>query len=158
MKTSPWYERRVATVQRECPVAEAAKIMRDRHVGDVVVVETCAGGRMKPVGILTDRDIVVGAIAEGMPLAKLLAQDLMADELVTARESASLEEIVVTMRVSGVRRLPVVDGEGLLVGIITADDVHKQLGEQIAGLGKVPAHQRKHENEARPERIAVAGK
>jgi CBS domain-containing protein len=93
-------------------IVDAAKRMRTSHVGDLVIVEA-RGERQVPVGILTDRDIVIRGLA-GDPahLTYLLVSDLMTDELVTAEEHESTEAALMKMQEHGVRRLPIVDSEG----------------------------------------------
>lgn len=151
-KTLPFYREDVVTIDREATVLDAARLMRERHVGDVVVVENEAKGRAKPLGILTDRDIVTEVLAESVPLEKLVVQDVMSDELVTAKQDATPFELITLMRVRGVRRLPVVDASGCLVGLVSSDDVLDLLGSELQALAKVPRHQRQIEIETRSAR------
>lgn len=123
-------------------VVDAAKRMRTSHVGDVVVVDT-RGVQHVPVGILTDRDIVVGALAgDADHINYLLVSDVMTSDLVTAREQDSTEEALKKMQEHGVRRLPIVDSEGALVGIVTLDDIFQFFsGQQHALVGLVTREQ-----------------
>jgi CBS domain-containing protein len=118
-------------------IVDAAKRMRTSHVGDLIIVEA-RGERHVPVGILTDRDIVVSGLA-GDParLTYLLVSDLMSDDLITAEEHESTEAALMKMQEHGVRRLPIVDSDGTLVGIVTLDDILQFFSGQqniLAGL------------------------
>jgi CBS domain-containing protein len=118
-------------VAADAPVREAARQMRSSHVGALVVVESVAGGR-KPVGILTDRDIVIGVVAPDIDPDAIEVGDVMTRELATCRDDEDVFDAISRMRHLGIRRLPVVDAGGLLVGMLTADDV---LGAVAAELG-----------------------
>jgi CBS domain-containing protein len=135
-------ERNVVVAPKTEMVVDAAKRMRTSHVGDLVIVET-KGERQVPVGILTDRDIVVGGVA-GDPahLTYLLVSDLMTDDLITAEEHESTEAALRKMQEHGVRRLPIVDSEGALVGIVTLDDLLQFFsGQQNILVGLVTREQ-----------------
>jgi len=113
---------------------DAARLMRDHHVGALVVVEGEDGHR-RPIGIVTDRDIVVEVVAAtGVNPEKLTVGDVMSSDLVVAREDVGVFEAVDLMQDRGARRLPVVDGEGRLVGIITLDDVLRMVAGELTAL------------------------
>ena len=140
--------RKVITVERHTPVPETARLMRSQHVGNVIVVDRTARGTL-PVGIITDRDIVVQVIAAGLEPTRLTAGDIMALDLVTASEDQGAFETVEQMQRNGVRRLPVVDKSGCLIGVISADDLLKLFAIQLTDLSKVSASERKQELQAR---------
>jgi CBS domain-containing protein len=123
----------VATVGKNLAVADAATLMRDHHVGNLVVVEPRASAYV-PVGILTDRDIVVGVIAKGVSPDDVTVADAMTRNLLTVREDASLEFALREMRQRGVRRAPVVRANGDLVGIVAIDDIVQHLAVQLGEL------------------------
>jgi len=125
--------RNVTFATRGMPLVEAARLMREHHVGCLVVVED-GGGRRGVAGVLTDRDIVTAVVAPGIDPATLSAGDVMSAEPVTAREDDSLIDLMRTMRASGVRRVPVVGAQGELVGIATLDDVLAILAEELGLL------------------------
>lgn len=125
--------RDVVVVNRDKPVREAVRLMRKHHVGDLVVVEDLHGHR-RPVGILTDRDIVIELLAADVDLDTVAVGDAMSYELVTAREDDDLLDTIARMRQEGVRRLPVVGDDGALVGILAVDDLLEVVTEQLAGL------------------------
>jgi CBS domain-containing protein len=136
----------VATATADETIADAAKRMRDMHVGTLVVVE--GERRPRPIGILTDRDIVIGPLAQSPDkLASLLVGDVMTRDVATARASDTLNVALTTMRSRGVRRLPVVDGDGLLEGLIAFDDILEVMSEELSDLVGLVAREQKLERE-----------
>jgi len=113
-----------------------------------VVVEGEAGGRV-PVGIVTDRDIVVGMIARGLDVKAWTVGDVMGANVVTVQETASDTDAIALMRVHGLRRLPVVGQMGVLVGIIAADDCIESLSESLTFLARISGRERKVEGQIR---------
>jgi len=134
---------------RETTVATAARLMRHHHVGTLVVVEEMNGGRRVPVGIVTDRDVVVEVMATGLDPNAITVGDIMGQELVTARESEGVLETMQIMRYKGVRRLPIVDKDGQLVGIVSFDDLLEVLAEQFGELAKIVAREQARETSSR---------
>jgi CBS domain-containing protein len=142
--------RNVVIVDRAESVREAARLMREYHVGDVVVVEETAGGK-NPVGILTDRDIVIELVAEGVDLDAISVGDAMSSELLILAENDELADTTAKMRARGVRRAPVVDNAGLLVGILTLDDILEVLAGDLADLVRLTVREQHHEREVRSQ-------
>jgi CBS domain-containing protein len=140
--------REVVFIGRDATLQEAAVLMREHHVGDLVVVEE-RGGRRLPVGILTDRDLVIEVIAKGIPPTQLTTGDVMSFELVTAREQDRLFDTLRRMRERGVRRVPVVDSDGALAGILTVDDVIELLADELGELSRLIAREQSRERERR---------
>jgi len=136
--------REVVIAEKALSVVDAAQLMRKHHVGDLVVVEE-KDGRRHPVGIVTDRDIVVEVVAAEVNPDALKVGDIMAPEVATVRESEGLFEALRYMRDKGVRRMPVVDREGGLVGILTLDDLLSLLAEEMTELAKLVSHERQRE-------------
>lgn len=130
-------------------IVDAAKRMRTSHVGDLVVVEN-RFGRPYPIGIVTDRDIVVSVVA-GDPdhINDLLVGDVMTDDVITAREDEDVEAALKRMEEHGVRRLPIVDRDGALVGILTLDDALEYLTEQQTELVNLVAREQRRERQYR---------
>jgi CBS domain-containing protein len=142
-------KRSVVVVAKNETIVDAANHMRASHVGDLVVVED-RQGRHVPVGIITDRDIVVGAVAPNSGhIENLLVGDIMSPEVVSARETEPLEAALKKMEEHGIRRLPVVDGNGTLVGIVTLDDALRVFTEQQIGLVKIVVQEQRHERHFR---------
>jgi CBS domain-containing protein len=139
----------VATIGRQAGIVEAAALMREDHVGDLVVVEH-RGGRTVPVGILTDRDIVVGVLAKRAVLDAVTVGDVMSRSLLTVRRNDSVELALREMRRIGVRRAPVVVADGGLIGILSIDDVIQNLAKQLGRLADLIRLEQTAEQTARP--------
>jgi len=133
MTIGEFCNREIIISNREDSVLEAAKLMRKYHVGDVIVVEQRGDERM-PVGILTDRDIVVELVAREVDATDVTVGEAMSNDLLTVNENEQLTELVQQMQGKAVRRVPVVDANGALVGIVTADDLIDLIAEQLTSL------------------------
>jgi len=140
--------REVIIVERNTSITEAARLMRQFHVGDLVVVEKVAD-KARPVGIVTDRDIVLEVIAAEVAVNSLTVGDIMTADVATVRESEGVFETLRYMRDQGVRRLPVVDSAAWLIGIITLDDLLELLAEEMGELAKLLARERQRESASR---------
>lgn len=140
--------RTVIVTSRQTRLDEAARLMREHHVGSLVVIDESAAGR-KPAGIITDRDIVIEVVAAGISPATVTAEEVMAPDLVVAREEDDVLDTLMKMRAKGIRRVPVVGNDGILSGILTLDDVLGILAEQVDGMVKVIAQEQAREARAR---------
>ena len=139
----------VVTASPGDSIISVAQTMRQHHVGDVVVIGAGASGRV-PVGIITDRDIVVGLIAQGIDdLSRFTAEDVMGQELITARAEEEAHAVAAQMILSGKRRLPVVNKEGLLVGIVTYDDLFGWMADELSDLARLGTRQSARERRTR---------
>ena len=126
----------VASCGRDAGVLEAARLMRHHHTGNLIVVDDPDGERV-PVGIVTDRDIVMEGLANGLDLAETRVAQIMSRKLVIAAASEDTSDAIDRMRMHGVRRLPVVDHDGRLMGIVTLDDLltlHAAQGNALADI------------------------
>ena len=130
----------VATVNPETSVATAAALMKTAHVGDLVVTIR-EGESHKPWGIVTDRDIVTLVVAEGLMPESVKISDIMAPQPNVALLDASLEETLSSMVEWEVRRLPVIDHDGSLVGIVSIDDLYVVLAAKFNELASLSARQ-----------------
>lgn len=133
MSAGEYCNRDVVIVSKSEPVREAIELMRRHHVGDVVVVETLEETTV-PVGILTDRDIVLELLAEGVNLDTITIGDVMSYELVTVSENTKLIDTIKIMRDKGVRRIPVVNESGGLEGLLSIDDLLELVAEQLSDI------------------------
>lgn len=125
---------RIVTIAgRGMAIDEAAGLMREHHVGCLVVVEDSPAGR-RPVGILTDRDIVTAVVARRVDASRLTVGDVMVTSLHTARTGDSMMDLLRLMRAHGVRRMPVLGPQDELIGLVTLDDVLDVLARQLALL------------------------
>jgi CBS domain-containing protein len=136
-------KRDVVTIRKNESVIEAARRMRDRHVGDLVVVEV---DREVPVGVLSDRDLVVGVLAEGLEHpAKVHVGDVLTREFVLAREDEDVTDVLHRMQKNGVRRASIVDHTGALRGIFTLDEILGLLAGDMASVVALVKRQHQHE-------------
>ncbi|HYA76647.1 MAG TPA: CBS domain-containing protein [Burkholderiaceae bacterium] len=140
MRISEICRREVISCGRKTSATELARMMRDGHVGDVIVVEDRKGAPV-PIGIVTDRDLVVHVIAAGVAPDTVTAADLMIEDIVTAAETEYVYDAIWHMRSKGVRRLPVVDARQALVGVLTMDDVMRYVAEELGELARITPHQ-----------------
>jgi CBS domain-containing protein len=145
--------RDVIVAKPETPVPEAAALMKHYHVGDLVVVQTRPGGQRTPVGIVTDRDIALAVASHADRLPFLRVSDLMKRSVVTALESESLHASLKTMQTAGVRRLPVVNVDGALEGIVTLDDIMELISEELTDLTRLVIHEQRKERLQRKELV-----
>jgi CBS domain-containing protein len=140
--------REVVITTPEATLIEVAKLMREYHVGNVVVVNA-RGAEKVPVGIITDRDIVLAIVASEVDLDAVLAGDIMSHELLTAGEDESIWDVLQRMRSHGVRRLPVVNARGGLEGILSVNDFLELISEELLALAQVATRQQQREKEIR---------
>ena len=116
----------VATALAAQTVREAADKMRERHVGALIVIE-----QDRPIGMLTDRDIVCRVVANGRDPSAVTVETTMTGEVATIRTDQAIEEAAFLMRQKGVRRLPIVDHEGNLRWVVSLDDLHVLLAAEL---------------------------
>lgn len=140
--------RDVIFAYRNMAIPEIAQLMRNHHVGDLVVVEEKNGKRI-PAGIITDRDIVIELVAKGADVNTVTASDIMSPELVTARESEGVFETIQLMRLKGVRRIPIVDSGGSLAGIVSVDDLFDLLAQEMNELARLISREQIREAKTR---------
>lgn len=136
MPVSEICTRNVVVVSRNETALEAARLMRRHHVGDVIVVEDSNGSKI-PIGIVTDRDLVVEIMAQGIDPESLSVSEIMTSELARIEGGQGIFEAVEYMRSKGVRRLPVVGEGGALIGVLALDDLLELLAEELSGLSKL---------------------
>lgn len=141
--------REVVIVEKGSDALEAARLMREFHVGDLVVVMP-RGQENIPLGIVTDRDLVIEVLAREVDPAAVSVMDLLTGELVTAGEEEDLLDCLQRMRQKGVRRLPVINKRGGLEGILTMDDVLDLLSEELTDVVALITRQADRERQRRP--------
>jgi len=135
--------RDVVTCKANSSAFELARLMRDEHVGSVIVVDD-SDGQDVPVGIVTDRDLVIQVLATQVEPQAVTAGDMMKPAC-TVLESEVVYDAIWTMRRAGARRLPVVDGSNSLFGIVSADDLAQFLAAEITELSRISPQQRRIE-------------
>jgi CBS domain-containing protein len=117
-------------------LSDAAREMRRRHVGALVVVEA-RGKATRPVGMLTDRDIVCGQLQRSADIHCLTVGDVMSTDLTTVAEDDEVADIIRRLATSGVRRAPVVNASGDLVGVLSLDDILPIVAEELMALARL---------------------
>lgn len=140
MQVSSFYTQEVVTAGPDTTIFEAAQIMRREHVGDVVILDEGDGGA--PQGILTDRDIVVSILAPDLDARTMTVSDVMSFDLVTVGVDDDLGDAIEAMTEAGVRRLPVVDADRRLAGVLSLDDIVRVLGRYMEKLSRLADIQR----------------
>lgn len=138
MTISDLCKRVVVTIRRDATAEDAARIMRASHIGNVVVVD--AADTRKPVGIITDRDIAVEIVAQGLAPAQTMVGAVMSAPVVSLREEDSIIEALDKMSARGVRRAPVLDRDGHLKGLVSVDDLVPLLARELAKIGALIRH------------------
>lgn len=112
---------------------QAAALMREHHVGALLVTQETPSGPVA-AGMVTDRDLVVLAMARGIAPQQAVVGQLVSGQLVTVPAEASVDDAIKVMQSAGVRRLLVTADDGLLEGIVSLDDLLEALADQVAGL------------------------
>ncbi len=131
----------VICCEPDAPIAEVAALMRRHHVGDVVVIDSPQQDQRIPLGIVTDRDILIETIALDIEARLFTASDLMSAPLTTVQEDASLAEALSIMRGKRIRRLPVVNRAGGLFGMVSSDDLLNVLAGELSMLAGLMTEQ-----------------
>ena len=124
--------REVVVVNQGTPIKEAVKFMEEKNIGSVIVV-----GSGKPLGIATDRDILLRVVNKGLDPEKSTVDDVMTKEIVTLKEGMGLFEALEQVKEKGIRRFPIVDARGNLKGIMTLDDIIYLLGKEMADVASI---------------------
>jgi CBS domain-containing protein len=140
----------LVTVERGSSLKFAAIQMKRQHVGSVVVVEKDIHP-LKPVGILTDRDIVLRAAVDDLDMNTTPVEKAMSKKLVMIGRGNGLSETISLMSQKGVRRVLVVDENKRLCGLLSSDDLVRILAEDLNRLGLLFAMQTRHEEKYFPE-------
>jgi CBS domain-containing protein len=122
----------LVTVRPSDELTTAAQLMREKHVGYVIVVEPILQeGTIKPVGVITDRDIVVSVVARGVDPRTLRVGEVMTQKPVVVSEGDTVQNAIQEMRRMGIRRIPVVGDRGELVGVLSLDEIIDHLAVQL---------------------------
>jgi CBS domain-containing protein len=146
MTVTELYSTPAVTAHPDETVVEAARRLRDKHVGDLVVVDD----KKRLVGILTDRDIVVSAVAQSHErLDSLRVGDIMTTDVVSVRRAETVEAALKKMAARGVRRLPVLGADGQVEGILSLDDLLQRESLQLWNLVTIVAREQRQERELR---------
>ena len=140
MKIGELYSRPVVSIPSSATLAEVAVLMREHHVGAVVVTKVTSD-RPIPVGMITDRDIVQAQLDHTADLSRLRTEDVMSRDPLVLNVDLSLDEAIQRLRARGVRRAPVITPTGALVGLVSTDDLLGQIARELAGLARLVKEQ-----------------
>lgn len=137
-------QRNVISIEAGEDISRAACLMREKHVGCLIVTEPGSDtGMRKVVGVLTDRDIVLSVVAREVEPRSLKVGDVMTRNPLLVGEDDSLDTTLTFMREAGVRRVPVVGQHGELVGVLSLDDVLDKMAQQLTNIaGSIRSEQR----------------
>lgn len=149
MTAGAYCNRDVVTTGPETPVYDAAKLMREYHVGCLIVVEE-RNGENVPIGLVTDRDLVVEVLAQDVNPASVTVSDVMSADPVMVYEDDSLWDTIKKMNAHGIRRLPVITINDVLAGLLTIDDLLDLLSTELSQLTTVFIREQEREEESRP--------
>ncbi len=144
----------VRTIQPSATVAAAARLMCEESVGALVITDSSG---VTPLGVITDRDLV-WMISEGLDPREATVDQFVRIHLQTVRVSESLSDATKKMRESGVRRLPIIDQENHLLGIISLDDILVLLGREMADVAAAVTAELEHEHRIGAARQLAKGK
>jgi len=148
MKVGDVCNRLVIFATEDEAVQRAAELMRKYHVGTLVVTEFGDEDR-DPIGIVTDRDVVVEVMAKGIDPEELTVGDIMTENPLVVREDDDVAATLEAMREQGVRRVPVMDAKGALVGILALDDLLQVISSCMSDVAAIVGAQRHHESKVR---------
>ena len=140
--------RNVIIATRNTSVTELAQLMRKHHVGSIVITEPQNECNI-PVGIITDRDLVIELLSKDVETKSISAGDIMSTDLVTVRDSNHVYDTLKLMRGKGIRRMPVVNDENVLVGILTVDDLLDVVISELDDIVNIVAIEQKREKKLR---------
>jgi len=121
----------VVAVSLDTPALEVAKVMGEKNVGSVVVT-----GDNRPAGILTDRDLAIRVMAQEKNPGAVRAEEIMTGNVIAFQDNMGIYEAIQKMTDAGIRRMPIIDDAGKLIGIVTMDDIIRMLGEEMAAIAK----------------------
>lgn len=148
MKIGDVCRRGAVSIANTAGLTEAARLMRDHHVGFLIVHQSDDELR-RPIGVLTDRDLVIEVMAKQVDPEVLKVEDVMTRQPLVATETEEVGDLLQAMRLGGVRRVPVVDVRGALIGVIAIDDVFDLITSFMCDITGSIKHEQRMERRAR---------
>jgi CBS domain-containing protein len=149
MPIGEFCNREVVIADPATTILDAAKLMRQHHVGSLVIVESLTAAR-RPIGVITDRDLVIEVLAKEVAPENLTVGDLIIGEVATVRTDAGVFDTLSYMREHGYRRMPVVDESDQVAGIVTLDDYLALFAEELTELAQLMISEQWLEGKRRP--------
>jgi CBS domain-containing protein len=151
MNVSDICKRNVVTIHPKQTLVAAIELMREKHIGYLIVTDSqTSNNPQTPVGVLTDRDIVVGVLARGADVRGLSVDEVMTRKPVVVHDNDAVRSALKEMRRIGARRLPVVDSNGQLAGVLALDDIFASIAEFIADAAEAVQQEQRLESALRP--------
>ena len=141
-------EKDVVSIHPDASLFDAAQLMREHHIGDVVVVEQMEG-KDRPVGMVMVGDLVVETLGQIVNPDAVRVNDIMSKSVVCAKSTDGIYDLIRIMKDNGVGRLPVVDDKGFLIGIVTAKKVLDLLVQELGELASFSQNQHARESDQR---------
>jgi predicted transcriptional regulator len=138
------YENEVIWMKPSDTVINGAKLMAKKHIGNIIIAEERDGGVI-PIGIVTDRDILIKAMVKNTSFDSMKLKDVMTDKIITSNENADLSDLVHLMTSKGICRIPIVDDSGFLKGILTSKTIYQYFAQNLSDLSNISVQQ--HERE-----------
>lgn len=143
--------RNVVSIRESEELIAAARLMREQHVGYLVVVEPQVRDQsLRPIGVITDRDIVIAVVAKEVDPRALNVGDVMTRQPIVCSEDTSVDAALQEMRRVGVRRLPVIGRLGNLVGVVSIDDLLATIADELANVAGSIRNEQRIEGALRP--------
>ncbi|MGZ3699628.1 MAG: CBS domain-containing protein [Bdellovibrionota bacterium] len=143
-------QKNLVTCEPDAHVDQVAKIMDEKNVGCVMVLDN-----NKPRGLITDRDIVLRCIAKNVDVNDCTVEQVMSDALDVAKETDGIYDVIQKMQEKKVRRMPVVDGRGHAVGIVTFSDLVSLLAKEFYQLTNTMAPTEEEEDRGYTDEMAA---
>jgi CBS domain-containing protein len=140
------YEKNVVCLNSKSTISEAARLMAENHIGDIVITDE-TDGAVIPVGIVTDRDLVINSIAKDLDPKIVRLSEVMTKRIVTASEDDDLSSLVKLMTDEGISRLPIVDTVGSLKGILSSKRLFQFFAESLCELSSISVQQQSREEQ-----------
>ena len=125
--------RNVVIADQATDALTAARLMHENHVGTIIIVDDINNAK-RPIGIISDRDLVIEVLAKDVSPAQVTLKDAMNPDLICVRDDDDMMETVKIMCLEGIRRVPVVNEQGQLTGILTMDDLFEILADELSNL------------------------
>ena len=143
MKVKDIYTRGTVHIPRSRTLQEAAIQMRDQHIGALVVTDGAANDHV--AGVVTDRDMVVRAVAKGASPVATTVGDVMTDGVMSVPQTTDVSDAMQTMFSHGIRRLAVTDDDGGVVGVLSLDDVIQAMSHELSQLASIVRSEQQRE-------------
>lgn len=126
----------VVIAPKDMSVHEAAKLMKQHNIGDIIVIHK-KDNNIEPIGILTDRDIVMKIVADEVEAKMICVGDAMSQDLLVLNHHQDTQEAIDMMSARGVRRAPIIDNHHKIVGLVSIDDLLLLVADELSSLAKL---------------------